>query len=726
MPTAPPDAEELRGELSDLIVRRLRIGLGAFLAGVVLFVVADHSLMTATPRWADRLNVVLIGLAAIGLWFSRRPLFRAHAVPFGLLIVAVICGTRALAGIWTGDLVPTAIVCLVVVLTAGTTLPWGAGPQLASVAIAGLALASNAYLIAATSAHAAAQLIAAVFTALMVSVVLSFELQRHHRRLVEENIRRRRAEDDLARLNAELESRVRERTAELAAATHRLEREALERQQATQELRESQKRLQDILDNAAAAIYLKDVEGRYQLINRHWETAFGIRREEAVGKTGHDLFPAAVADALQANDLKVLAARQPLQMEETLLPRGEPRTYVSVKFPLLDSAGTPVGVCGISTDITALKQTEAELRRSEAALSALVENTTDAIWSVDRNGVVTVMNAVAQRRFRERFGVEPDRLDYGAQMDESIRTQLFELFRRAYEGEHVQVERPIQSADGERHFLLSIHPIVENGVVTGATAFSKDITESKRAEQQARQHQADLAHVLRLNTMGEMAAGLAHEINQPLGAIANYARGCSRRLRDESIEAGALVPVIDEIGREALRAGEIIRRLRDLVRKEGPQQVPVDLNALIRESTRIIETEAHQSGIRLELALASDLPPVTCDSIQIEQVLLNLLLNGVEAVQAASNGERSLTVTSAAAGAAAIEVAIRDSGGGVPDPPTDVFRPFFSTKPNGLGMGLSISRSIIEAHGGRLWATRNADRGSTFRFTLPVEPPATA
>jgi two-component system, LuxR family, sensor kinase FixL len=147
----------------------------------------------------------------------------------------------------------------------------------------------------------------------------------------------------------------------------------------------------------------------------------------------------------------------------------------------------------------------------------------------------------------------------------------------------------------------------------------------------------------------------------------------------------------------------------------------VDLNALVRDSTRIIGPEAVQSGIRVELALAPDLPPVTCDSIQIEQVLLNLLLNGVEAVQTSGNGERSLTITTAAAGAAGIEVAIRDSGGGVPDPPADVFKPFFSTKPNGLGMGLSISRSIIEAHGGRLWATRNADHGSTFRFTLPLE-----
>ena len=123
----------------------------------------------------------------------------------------------------------------------------------------------------------------------------------------------------------------------------------------------------------------------------------------------------------------------------------------------------------------------------------------------------------------------------------------------------------------------------------------------------------------------------------------------------------------------------------------------------------------------VELALAPDLPPVTCDSIQIEQVLLNLLLNGVEAVQTLGGGEGSLTITTAATGAAGIEVAIGDSGGGVPDPPADVFKPFFSTKPNGLGMGLSISRSIIETHGGRRWATHNADHGTTFRFTLPLE-----
>jgi len=242
----------------------------------------------------------------------------------------------------------------------------------------------------------------------------------------------------------------------------------------------------------------------------------------------------------------------------------------------------------------------------------------------------------------------------------------------------------------------------------------------KRIEAQAREHQAELAHVLRLGTMGEMAAGLAHEINQPLGAIANYAQGCVLRLRNGSIEAAGLLPIVEQIAGEALRAGEIIRRLRDLVRKEIPQQAEVDLNALVRESTRMIEPEARQHGISVRLELAADLPRVACDSIQIEQVVINLLLNGVDAVQAANNGERNLAVSTAVAGAAGVEVAICDSGVGVPDPPADVFAPFFSTKPNGLGMGLSISRSIIEAHGGHLSAKRNSRCGSTFRFTLPV------
>jgi len=170
---------------------------------------------------------------------------------------------------------------------------------------------------------------------------------------------------------------------------------------------------------------------------------------------------------------------------------------------------------------------------------------------------------------------------------------------------------------------------------------------------------------------------------------------------------------------EALRAGEIMRRMRDLVRKEPSEQKPVDLNGLVRESVQVVEAEARQLGIQLHLDLAPDLLPVVCNGVQIEQVILNLLRNALEAVQANAGGDGCVAITSASVGRDMVQVSVRDNGIGLPDPSADVFAPFYSTKPLGLGMGLSISRSIIEAHHGDLHAVRNPDGGTTFSFTLP-------
>jgi two-component system sensor histidine kinase TtrS len=215
-----------------------------------------------------------------------------------------------------------------------------------------------------------------------------------------------------------------------------------------------------------------------------------------------------------------------------------------------------------------------------------------------------------------------------------------------------------------------------------------------------------------------MAAGLAHEINQPLGAVANYAQGAVLRLHNGSLGAAELLPVLEAIAQEALRAGDIIRRLRELLRKEPPTQEPADLNRLVRESAQFVEGEARDHDIALQLDLDPELPPVSCNDVQIEQVVLNLLLNAVDAVRMTPSGDRRVSVWTHADGTEAVEVAVRDSGPGLPD--ADVFAPFYTTKRGGLGMGLSISRSIVEAHGGHLAAASNEDGGSTFRFTLPV------
>jgi two-component system, LuxR family, sensor kinase FixL len=371
---------------------------------------------------------------------------------------------------------------------------------------------------------------------------------------------------------------------------------------------------------------------------------------------------------------------------------------------------------------------EAELRQSEAKLSALIENTSDAIWSIDRAHQTTAFNGEVRKRFTDLFG-QP--LRPGAERDahalEYLERHWRALYDRGLAGERFAVEHAVELPDGVHFYRTCFNPIVRDAAVTGLAIFSTDISDRKRAEEAARQHQAELTHVLRLGTMGEMAAGLAHEINQPLAAIVNYAQGCGRRLRLSSDDVDAVLPVIDTIAAEGLRAGEIIRRLRSLVRKETPRQDWFDLAEVAADALHLVETDAYEHGVNVRVETTPGLPRLLGDPIQIEQVVLNLLRNALDAM-AEVGGRRELHVGIARVDGDAVELAVRDTGQGLtPAVVEHVFEPFFSTKPGGLGMGLSISRSIVEAHQGRLSATANADGGATFRVRLPVAlVPATA
>ncbi len=262
--------------------------------------------------------------------------------------------------------------------------------------------------------------------------------------------------------------------------------------------------------------------------------------------------------------------------------------------------------------------------------------------------------------------------------------------------------------------------------VYAAHAFERYRRERRRAaallvEAQARQHQAELAHAARLAALGEMAAGLAHELNQSLAAIVGYARGCVRRLQAGDPPTGAIVDVIEEISAQALRAGEVLRRIRDFVRSGEMRRERVDVNEVVRAAVRLAALEASQRGVSVPMALAPGRLPVDVDRIQIEQVILNLVRNGLEAMSGAPAEASRLVIATAPSERGTVEVSVADTGNGfAPEVAERMFEPFFSTKRDGLGLGLSISRAIVEAHGGRLWATANAGRGATFRFTLPV------
>jgi C4-dicarboxylate-specific signal transduction histidine kinase len=248
-----------------------------------------------------------------------------------------------------------------------------------------------------------------------------------------------------------------------------------------------------------------------------------------------------------------------------------------------------------------------------------------------------------------------------------------------------------------------------------------DVTPRRHAEEEARRRQAEVAHAQRLSTLGEMAAGLAHELNQPLAAIVSYARGCVRRLRGGDARHEDLVHPIEEVAKQALRAGAVLQRYRAFVRSGTLRREPVRINQLARDAADFVAPSAAEQGISVRLKLAANLPEVIVDGVQIEQVLLNLIRNAIEAMHGCATRELSIHTRVVGEG---VEVAVEDVGTGISAEVGDrIFETFFTTKSEGLGMGLSISRSIIEAHGGRLWSTANPGGGTVFRFTVPLRPP---
>jgi PAS domain S-box-containing protein len=281
---------------------------------------------------------------------------------------------------------------------------------------------------------------------------------------------------------------------------------------------------------------------------------------------------------------------------------------------------------------------------------------------------------------------------------------------RAYEKEYLR-------KDGGRVPVLIGAAAFDQARNEGVT-FVLDLTELKRAEAAAREMQMELAHANRVATMGHLSASIAHEINQPLGAAVTYADAALRWL-------GANPPNLEEV-RDALgrilesgvRAGEVMDRIRALVRKTPPQKVSLEINEVILEVLALTSREMEKNGISVQIRLAESQPVIQGDRVQLLQVMLNLIINAVEAMSGMSEGSRELLISTATRDVEVL-VSVRDSGPGLaPESVDRLFESFFTTKPGGLGMGLSICRSIIEAHGGRLWASANEPRGAVFQFTL--------
>jgi PAS domain S-box-containing protein len=304
-------------------------------------------------------------------------------------------------------------------------------------------------------------------------------------------------------------------------------------------------------------------------------------------------------------------------------------------------------------------------------------------------------------------------------------TELFEgkikpLLDRCFAGENVSYTDWFDNALGRRYFALSYTPLRSDSQrVEAVLVINRDLTEHTLAAEALRQAQADLAHASRMTTMGELTASLAHEVNQPIAAAVTGASTCVRWLtRDEPDLEEAREAALGVV-RNAKRAADIINRIRSISKKGESRRQLVDVNELIREIIALLRNEANRYSISIRTDLDSSLPKVMADSVQVQQVMMNLIMNSIDAMKDVDQ-THEISIRSQSMEDQQLTISVSDTGVGLPSQQTDkIFDAFFTTKPHGIGMGLRISRSIIESHGGRLWATGNSPRGASFYFTLP-------
>jgi len=363
-----------------------------------------------------------------------------------------------------------------------------------------------------------------------------------------------------------------------------------------------------------------------------------------------------------------------------------------------------------------------ERTRAEYLTRHVFETSPDAIYIVGRDYRYQRVNPVFERRWRK-----PAEQIVGMRMDDLTGRKPFEeTFRpnldRCFAGEQVSFGGWFFTPGGPKYLAATYSPLRPGpGGVESVLAVTRDLTEHIRASEALQQAQAELAHVTRVTTLGELTASIAHEINQPLAAIVADANASLNWLAASHPDLGSVRDALDAIVKDGHRAAEVIQRIRQLATKTGPPKGRVDVNDVIRDIVPLIGSEVRSQAVSLRIDLAATLPPVLADRVQLQQVIINFVINGIEAMASVDDRSRELVIRSQPHEGDHVLVAVQDSGVGLdPDKADQLFDAFFTTKPEGMGMGLSISRSIIEAHGGRLWATPNPDHGATFHFALPA------
>jgi len=551
------------------------------------------------------------------------------------------------------------------------------------------------------------------------------------------DIAERKVAEEILRQGAkELETRVQERTRELESANIVLKHEIEERKLAESALRENERFIQTVLNTLPDSIAVIDNQGYVLSANKPWE-------EFAKENDNSGL----INSSLRDNYLEACRnIKGPLSAQAELVREGinelinRKRDHFSIEYPCQSSNierwfvmhaipffDDEVSVVIAHTDITERKLSEEAIIEERDRAQRYLDTVEAIIVSLDKNGNITLIN----RKGCQILGYTEQELLgknwFKTCLPKRHRNDVFEIFKKISEGDVASseyFENPVLTRDGQERMIAwhNSYFMDANGNFSASLGAGEDITDRIQAEERVRQHQAEMAHLARLNIAGEMATGIAHELNQPLSAIVTYAEVALRIVKSDKIKNQKLAEALEGARNQANRAAEIIRHLRQLVAKQPPKIIKTSLNNLIKESVNLDIGDLRKNQIKYSLDLDESLPMIMMDSIQIEQVLLNLINNSIDAMQQIDKQKRKLDIKTTTINNEFAQVTITDSGPGIDENiQQKMFEPFFSSKgEKGMGLGLSISRSIIENHRGVLTVESKPGSGAKFLFTLPL------
>lgn len=503
-----------------------------------------------------------------------------------------------------------------------------------------------------------------------------------------------------------------------------------DRRRAEEALRASEGKLQRVIDAIPTLAWCNLPDGPNEFLNKRWHAYTGLSPEEAHGYGWQTALHPEDLPPLMKKWKEIMLSGEQGEIEARLRRHdGVYRWFLIRTAPFRDETGTIIRWYGTSTDIELRKRAEDAVLANERNLGLIISTIPALAWSAEANGNVDFVN----QRWLDYTGLSPALAQGWAwtqafHPDDIGRLNDYWLSTISA-GQPGEIEARLRRFDGRyRWFLFRASPLRdEAGAVVKWYGTNTDIDDRKRAEEELRSAQSELARVMRVMTMGQLTASIAHEVNQPLSGIITNATTCLRMLDANPPNLEGARETTRRAIRDGHRASDVVTRLRTLYSKKEPALEPMNLNEVAREVTALSLAEIQKHGVTLRQEFANDLPPAVGDRIQLQQVILNLIRNAADAMSTIDGRPREMLIRTERDEGNQIRLSVKDSGVGfTPQVAGKIFEAFYTTKADGMGIGLSVSRSIIEAHQGRLWATSNDGPGCTFSFAIPCTPKGSA